>query len=133
MNMKRFLGAAIVLFGFIFAYEWVVHGMLLTQIYESTASVWRPHEQMVSFFPMNILLIGVVAFWLTFIFTRFYPEGGCGQGIQFGIYVGILSGIQAFAAFFYLPIPAVLAGYWFVASAIECIMGGLLIGLIYKK
>ena len=55
MNMKRFLGAAIVLFGFIFAYEWVVHGMLLTQIYESTASVWRPHEQMVSFLPMNIL------------------------------------------------------------------------------
>ena len=36
MNAKRFIPAFIVVFIFIFLYEWFIHGYLLAPIYEST-------------------------------------------------------------------------------------------------
>ncbi len=133
MNIKRFISAAVVLFGFIFLYEWLVHGMLLQNIYQETASVWRSHEEMQSYLHFNFLLIAVVSLWATFIFTRFYPDGGWNKGLCFGAYLGIFSGIQAFAAYFYIPIPLILAVAWFIASFVEYLIGGVLIGAIYRK
>ncbi len=133
MNVKRFLAASVVLFGFIFLYEWLVHGMLLQGMYEETASVWRAHEEMQKYLHFNFVLIAVVALWATLMFTRFYQDGGIGNGLCFGIYMGIFSGIQAFAAYFYLPIPVMLAAYWLLSSFMEYVIGGVLIGAIYRR
>lgn len=75
----------------------------------------------------------LLAFWITFIFTRLFREGGARNGLRFGLYFGILSGIQAAGAYYYLPISAMLAVCWFGAYVIESLVGGYLIGLIYRK
>ncbi len=133
MDMKRFLAAAVVLFGFIFLYEWLVHGMLLEGMYHETASIWRGHEEMQKYLHFNFILMAVVALWATFMFTRFYQDGGVGHGVCFGFYLGVFSGIQAFAAYFYLPIPVMLGVYWFASSLVEYLVGGALIGAIYRR
>lgn len=70
--------------------------------------------------------------WITFIFTRLFKIGGWKNGFQFGIYLGVFSGIQAAGAYYYLPIIATLAVAWFIASVIECLLGAVLISTIYR-
>lgn len=133
MNIKRFLVAAVALFAFIFVYESGVHGFLLKPIYLETPSLWRSCDQMMAYMPFNIVIMGLIAFWLTFIFTRLFQEGGLKNGLHFGVYLGVLSAIQALGAYFYLPISETLAACWFATYLVESILGGCLIGLIYKK
>lgn len=133
MNISRFLSAVVALFVFMFGYETWVHAVLLKDIYHQTPSIWRSYEQMIQYTPFNTLLMGLTAFWLTFIFTRLFKEGGFKNGLRFGIYIGVLSGMQAAGAYFYLPISGLLAFYWFIAYLVESILGGYLIGLIYKR
>lgn len=131
MNFKRYILAVIALFVFIFAYESVVHGMVLINIYKETPSIWRTYDEMLTFAPFNRILMTILALWITFIFTRFYKTGGWKNGFKFGIYMGVLAGIQAAGALFYLPISELLAGAWFVTYIVESVIGGLIIGSIY--
>lgn len=133
MNFKRYILAVVALFVFIFAYESVVHGMVLINIYKETPNIWRTYDEMVSFAPFNNIVMAILALWITFIFTRFYRTGGLKNGFKFGIYMGVLAGIQAAGALFYLPISEVLAGAWFITYVIESTIGGLIIGSIYRN
>lgn len=133
MNIKRFFAAFLVLFLFIFGYETLIHGFLLKNLYLETPSIWRNYEQMMHYAPFNTVIMVLLAFWITFIFTRLFREGGARNGLCFGLYFGILSGIQAAGAYYYLPISAMLSVCWFGAYVIESLVGGYLIGLIYRK
>jgi len=133
MNIKRFVLAFFALFLFIFGYETLVHGFLLTSLYQKTPTLWRDYAQMISYAPFNTMIMGFIALWLTFIFTQLFKDGGIVNGMRFGLYFGVLSGIQAAGAYYYLPISQELAFYWFGVYVIESLIGGYLIGLIYKK
>lgn len=132
MNIKRFFIAALALFVFIFAFEYVMHGILLTNIYSETPQIWRSNEDMAAYIPFNIAIMAMIAIWITFFFTRIYKNGGLNNGFKFGVYLGVLSGIQAAGAYFYLPISAMLATAWFAIYLAESVIGGLIIGAIYK-
>jgi len=133
MNIKRFVAAFVVLFIFIFAYESFVHGILLTHIYNETPSIWRNYNQMIAYMPFNIGIMVLLAGWISFIFAHLFRDGGWRNGLRFGVYFGVLSGIQALGAYYYLPISLALAGYWFIAYLVESLIGGFLIGFIYRK
>lgn len=133
MSIKRFFIAFIALFLFIFGYETLIHGVLLKSLYFETPTIWRNYDQMMSYAPFNTIIMGVIALWITFIFTQLFKEGGSKNGLRFGFYFGVLSGIQAAGAYYYLPISAMLAFCWFCAYVIESLIGGYLIGLIYRK
>ena len=133
MNMKRFLSAVVVLFLFMLGFETLVRGVLLKQIYLQTPSIWRSYPDMQAYVPFNTFMMVLIAFWITFIFTRLFKEGGIENGLRFGLYFGVLSSMQAVGAYFYLPISASLAMYWFIAYLVESLVGGFLIGLIYRK
>ena len=136
MNMKRWLYASAAAFVVLAVLEFVVNGVLLAGIYMQTASVWRPEAEMVS---LSWL------FWLAYlvfapVFTLIYSQGfesnkeGIGQGLRFGIYVGLLTAIPMNLIWYVvLPIPASLAVYWAIAGMVEMIAMGIAVGLIYKK
>ena len=75
----------------------------------------------------------LLSIWISFIFTRFFREGGWKNGLSFGFYLGILAGIQAAGAYYYLPISIALAISWFIANLVESLIGGFIIGLIYRN
>jgi len=136
MNMKRWLYASAAAFVVLAVLEFVVNGVLLAGIYQQTASVWRPEAEMVS---LSWL------FWLAYlvfapVFTLIYSQGfesnkeGIGQGLRFGIYVGLLTAIPMNLIWYVvLPIPVSLAVYWAIAGMVEMIAMGIAVGLIYKK
>ncbi len=133
MNVKRYIAAVIALFLFLFVFESFIHGVILIDIYNQTPNVWRVQAEMISYLPFNYSVMGLITLWLVFIFTRLFKEGGWKKGLEFGLYFGMLSAIQAAAAYYYLPISSCLAAMWFIFYLIEGLLGGLLIGAIYKK
>ena len=135
MNTKRWLLASVAVFVVIGVLEFLIHGVLLSDLYRQTASVWRPEAEMRQM--MWIFWVGYLVFapFFALIYVKGYEKGkpGLGQGFRFGLYVGaMLSVMNGFAWYVILPIPPVLAFYWFLATLVEFIVVGVVAGLVYR-
>lgn len=133
MCCKRLSIAFIALFIFSFLYGMVVHGYLLKGIYETTPQVWRTPAEMQANFPLWIAFTAAYCLWFVLAFYYLYVEGGIKKGICFGIIWGVFAGIINSMAYLWLPISSELAGYWFLSSLLEGVIGGLIVGLIYCR
>ncbi len=136
MNTKRWLLASVGVFVVIAVMESFIHGVLLSDMYRATASVWRAKPEMQQM--MWIFWAGYLVFapFFALIYVKGYEKGkpGLGQGIRCGLYVGaMLSVMQSFGWYVILPIPFVLAFYWFVAILVEFIAAGAAAGLVYRE
>ncbi len=135
MNAKRWLLASIVVLVVVFVLEFVVHGVLLSNIYKQTASVWRPEaeiQKMMWLFWVGYLIFAPV---FTLIYVKGYESGksGIGQGLRYGTYMGLLTGVaMTFGWYVVLPIPVLLAVYWAIAGFVETVAAGIAAGLTYK-
>ena len=76
MSTKRLLLTALAVFVFIFAYEWVFHGILLKDTYGMTPSLWRPQTEMMQHFHWLVLGQAVIALMFTVLFAQGFAAGG---------------------------------------------------------
>ena len=133
VNVKRYIGATLALFVFIFLYQWVVHGMILSPFYHETPKVWREMAEMKANMPIGMLFQLLIAAWLAFVFTRLFKSGGLAKGLLFGFYFGVFMGLTTATWSLWLPVQAALGWGWFVAGLLEGIGGGAVLGLVYRK
>jgi len=136
MNTKRLGLASLAVFAVIFILEGLIHGVLLADLYQQTASIWRPQSEMRGL--MWLRSVGYLIFAPVFvlIYIKGYEanKGGVGQGVRYGLIIGILlSAPESLGWYTVLPIPGTLAFYWFVAFWVENIAAGTAAGLIYKQ
>jgi len=134
MNVKRWLFASLAVLVVIAAVEMVINSVLLAGLYQQTASVWRPPEEIQRM--MWLFWLGYLVFapFFTLIYTKGYEpaKSGLGQGLRYGLYMGlVLSVMQNLVWYAVLPIPGVLAFYWFLGGMVESIAAGVAVGLIY--
>ncbi len=133
---KQCLIASIAVFIVFFILDFVLHGILLKDIYQQTAAVWRPEAEMQSL--MWLMWVGYVIFAPVFviIYSKGYDPGkaGLGQGIKFGFLIGILiSSLSSLTWYAVLPIPAILCIYWFLGGMVQMIVAGAVVGLLHKS
>jgi hypothetical protein len=136
MNTKRWALASLAAFAVIFILETVIHGVLLTDFYQQTASIWRLETEMQGL--MWLMWVGYLIFAPVFvlIYIKGYEanKSGVGQGVRYGLIIGLLlSAPPSLGWYAALPIPGILAFYWFVAGLAESIAAGTAVGLIYKQ
>lgn len=136
MNTKRWLLASVAVLVVIAVLEFVIHGVLLSDLYKQTASIWRPQKDMQQ--AVWIFWIGYLVFAPLFalIYVKGYEKGkpGLGQGLRFGFYVGaMLSVMNSFGWYVLLPIPLALAFYWFVATLAVYVAAGAAVGWVYRS
>jgi len=131
MNTKRYLLATLATFVALFAIDFIVHGKLLTDLYQQTAQLWRPQED----YRMPFMLISQLSFTAVFVclFTRNYEAKGTGEGLRFGFYIGLLFATMNVGMYSYMPIPLTLVGAWIIASIIKGLIMGAVTSLVYKK
>jgi len=70
------------------------------------------------------------------IYSKGYEanKGGLPQGIRFGLITGmLLSASQSLGWYVVLPIPGVLAFWWFVTGMVEAVAAGAAVGVIYRQ
>ena len=136
MNAKRWLLASVAVVVVIGVLEFLIHGVLLSDLYRQTAAVWRADTEMRQM--MWVFWVGYLVFAPLFalIYVKGYEKGkpGLGQGFRYGLYVGaMLSVMNSFGWYVILPIPLVLAFYWFLAILVEFILAGVAAGLVYHE
>ena len=136
MNTKRWLLASLAVAVVIGLLEFIIHGVVLADMYRQTASVWRSEaemQQMMWAFGVGIL---VFAPFFVLIYTKGYEKNkpGLGQGFRYGLYVGaMLSVMNSFGWYVMLPIPLALATSWFLSILVEFIVAGIAAGLVYRE
>jgi len=131
MNKQRYIVSLFTVFVFVILYEYLVHYILLKEIYMQTAELWRPEKEMKMLF-MFMSQFGFSAV-LAYIFTLHYEGKGIGEGIRFGLYIGMLLGSIEIGTYSYMPIPMVLMLSWVLAALLLGLGSGVVLSLVYKR
>src|SRR5437667_12845074 len=130
--MKRFILAFVAAYVFIFAWGWLLNGVLLKDGYAETPNLWRSQSEMMSLF--HWIIIGQAL--LIFAFVAIYASGFAGGGVMAGIRLGILLEVAAIgmrlAIYAIQPFPGKLIVYGSIGGLIEMIIVGAIVGAIYK-
>lgn len=128
MNMKKtmlsILGVMIVSFGV----DFLIHGVLMTELYTSTAHLWRSMDEMG---PLKSVIndwIFAILFVLFYLFVT--TNKTCKNGVKFGLWHGLISGFTMMSMMNYMPIPSTIAVSWFFASLVKSMLLGALVGCV---
>jgi hypothetical protein len=129
---KRVLLAGIAVFVAWEILDFVIHNVLLKSTYAATAELWRPEAE------MKLGVMVVVVLIAAFCFSGIYgclvspksPAAGLKLGLLYGIAVGVGMGYGMYSV---VPIPYYLALSWFLATVVETVVAGLLVGLIIRE
>jgi len=119
--MKSTILATIALFAYVFVFEWVFHGMILADMYQATADIWRTEEEMMS--KMGWMIGGqfLMAVFLVQIFQ--YLETGF---TKVGALLGALYGSGQLVMYSVAPYPMLLIASWIAGGIVEYAVAGLL-------
>ncbi len=54
--------------------------------------------------------------------------------MKFGLFFGLISGVSmGFGSYIYMPIPFMLALYWFITMLVEAAIAGFVVGYLTKN
>lgn len=131
MNKKALIGAGVVwvamaLMGFL------IHEVLLSSTYqtESMLHLWRSPEEM----KLGIIFLSnaIVAYFLSLVFTKGYEGKGIGEGVRFGMFMGLIVATpMAYATYATMPITYSLALQWFMYGIIEYVVYGVILAAVH--
>jgi hypothetical protein len=134
MNFPRVALAAVAAWVLYFGFGYVVHGVLLRDLYMEHVAHVRPEAEAQAILPVafGFSLIGFFAF--AYAYAKGY-EGSSGvqEGLRFGVLVGIL--LCCFAGIWqYMVWPAhtSLLIAWLIDYIVEFAIYGAVVGAIYK-
>jgi hypothetical protein len=131
MNRKVLLGFVAV-FVVVAIIDWIVNTMLMASVYAQIADLMRPEEEV----KMWLIVICWIffAFFFTFIFSKGYEGKGILEGVRYGLYVtGMMAIPAAYMTYATMPVPYGLAFQWWIYAAIENIIAGVVLALIFGK
>jgi len=130
MNWKKIAIATVALTVVWFVMDFVIHGVLLMNLYKESAHFWRPMEE------MNPIIGAACTLVFAFLFTMFYVSvvrpKNLSTGLKFGIWLGLLWGVSMGGMYMFMPIPLMLAIGWFSATLVESVVGGVVVGYLTK-
>lgn len=131
MNIKRFLGASLLVFLFSNLYGFVVHNIILLDTYKQLTNLWRPDLM------AKMWIFNLIAFLFSFVFVYVFIKGYEGKGVLEGIRYGIIMGILLFIAvdlnqYILYALPFSLIVKWLGFGMIQNIICGIITAVIYK-
>jgi hypothetical protein len=130
--MKRIILAVISIFVLWAIIDFIIHGIILSGAYQSTAQLWRPMEEMKTGLMYVTVLISAIVFVL--IYQRFFAKKGLISAIQYGLLFGIGAGISfGYGSYSVMPIPYIMAFTWFFGTLIKTTLAGLLLSMVIKE
>lgn len=131
MNKKVLLGFFVVYLG-MNVLNMIIHMGLLSGIYhtEGMMRLMRPESEgmMWIYFVTSL----VASYFFVLIFSKGYEGKGLGEGVRYGLYVGLLiSTPMAYDSYASYPLPYTLALQWFIYSVIEYVILGILVAMVF--
>lgn len=112
----------------------LVHGLWLQETYSSLAGVvFRPEAEINSMMWMMFVSSLIYVFLFCYIFTKGYEGKGIGEGVRYGLLIGLFFSIpMALDQYVVYPITQNLALIWLITGVINWVIGGAIFSAIYK-
>ena len=127
---KKLMVGTIVVFVFVFIFDWVFHGMLLKGMYQQTADLWRPESDMKKYMVWMLLSQLLFALFMCINFARAHECKGIAGGVQFGLAIGGILAAMNIGMYAYLPLPSLaLPLIWTIAGFAQTIGIGVILAL----
>ncbi len=134
MNMKRFAMAFVAAYLVYHVFGYLIHEIWLEPVYKDLASIFRPKDQMDQMMWIFFVTSAVLTFMFCYIFTRGYQNRGIGEGVRYGLYMGLfIMVVQAYDSYVIYPLPYHLILKWFVSGMVIFITMGAVVSLVYKN
>ena len=128
---KRTILAVLAVFAAWTILDGLIHGVILTDSYQASQGLWRPHEQMNYWLIYLTTLVAATAFVL--IYVLFFDRRTLGRALLYSLIYGLGAGIpMGYATYASMPVPYFLAFVWCWGTVAEYLAGGLILGLIIR-
>jgi len=133
MNKKLWIGFIVVYVGMSIT-NTVIHMGLLSSTYhlDTVMKIMRPESDGTMW--IYFVTAAVTSFFFTLIFLKGREGRGIGEGIRYGLYMGLLVVTpMAYDSYASYPLPYSLALQWFIYGMIQYIILGVLVALVSGK
>lgn len=133
MNIKRLILAIVVAFIFIFATDFLIHGVWLGPDYKATEHLWRPEAEMRARFAWMLTAQLLTAITFVLIWAMgFAARGTLGLACTYGFLIGLAVQVTTIVTYVVSPFPAKLALKWICSGLVQSIVLGAVIFFVYK-
>jgi hypothetical protein len=134
MSNKRFWWSVAAVWVVLMVCDWVFHGIWMHSMYQATASLWRPMEEMQKMMP----LMWIGAFIWSWAFVWIYSKGiskanQWQQAFRYSWAIIAISHIpQLMGQWVVSPYPLELVVRWFFIGAVEAMLCAFVMTWTYK-
>lgn len=128
---KVWIGCAAV-FVWFFVAGFIFHQYFMAPLYQATAALWRPAEEM----KMAVMIITQISFsfFFTLIFSKGYTYKGVMEGVRYGLYVAMMVSLPAgYNMYATMPVPYAFALHWFLGGLVMMIVAGIILTYVFGK
>jgi len=133
MNTKKWVIASLVIFVVDQILSDLFHVVFMSGVYEQTAHLWRPLEEMNRMMWMGWVSGLVWSFLFVYIFAKGYENKGIIEGVRFGALIGVFFGLpMSLGTYISMPITGGIATAWFIYTVVDTIILGILAAVLYK-
>jgi hypothetical protein len=143
-SKKTWVVSAAALFVFTMAFDFYVHGRLLTDLYAQTSKLWRSDAEMKSMSMYCVLFHASIAVLIAMFYACWRENqtfGKVGSAkcpyrksiMGFGLWIGLFMGALAAAAYIWMPISAELARMWFLAALVKGLLMGIVLNFVHTR
>ena len=111
--------------------DFLIHNVMLGKSYQAIA-LFRPVEEMKMVLMYLVTLLAALVF--VTIYARLVSPKNVARGLGYGLLFGVGTGISmGYGTYSVQPIPYYMALTWFLGTAIEATVAGLITGLIVAE
>ena len=132
MNIKRLILAILVGWAVIFGTDFLIHGLWLGPLYHATQTLWRPETEMHTYICWMFFAQFLIATTFVIIWAKGFAGRSAGEGVIFGLLLGIFQQTWAIILYVVMPLPAELAVKWFLSGLVQAVLLGVVTSLVYK-
>ena len=133
MNNKTFWIGLVVVIAVMQVINFGVHQVWLDATYKGLVDVFRAEDEMMGMMWMMLSGSVVYLFLFCYIFTKGYEGKGIGEGVRYGLLMGIFITIpMSIDNFVVYPLPGSLALKWFVVGVLSFVVAGAIFAAIYR-
>jgi hypothetical protein len=129
--MKKTLIATAVVFLVWDVVDFLIHGVILHGAYAASRDLWRPQAEMKLLLLYLTVLVSALCF-CTIYAKWIYPKS-LSTGFLYGLWFGIAVGVgMGFGTYSVQPIPYAMALTWFLGTAVEGALAGVIAAAVIR-
>jgi len=133
MNIKSLLITIVVAFISIWVMDFLIHGFILKETYQATASLWRPEPEMMAKMPFMLIGQFLAAVAFSMLFAACVAEKKClSCSLKFSLMIGLLFIANNCAMYAVSLYPGSLFIKWSIASIVQFLVLGFIVHQVYR-